>query len=273
MEVGYMTNAFGSQVGTLEGVMSIKDSKFLTLADDKEVIEKISDVGYKYIEMFDGNLDRFKENPDEFKKIFKDNEVSLLGVYVTANFIYEDAFSDELWHIKETAKLAKELGAKHIVLGGGAIRSDGIRDEDFHVLAKNLDLAKKEIEKHDLIASYHPHLGCMIENNEQINKLFSLTRINFCPDLAHLEAGGSNAFELVKKYKDRIKYVHLKDYKNGEFLPLGDGSIPLEDIINYLLDNGFNGEWLVEIDGYKGDPLEACRTSYEFLNNKIKIGV
>lgn len=272
MNIGYMTNAFGEQVGTLEGVMSIKDSKFLTLADDKKVIEKIANIGYKNIEMFDGNLERFKDNPNELKEILAENKVSLLGVYVTANFIYEDAFPDELWHIKETAKLAKELGAKHIVLGGGAIRFDGIKDKDYYTLAKNLDIAKKEIEKHDLIASYHPHLGCMVENNDQINKLFSLTEINFCPDLAHLEAGGSDAFELVKKYKDRIKYVHLKDYKNGEFMPLGKGLIPIEDIISYLLDNNFNGDWLVEIDGYKGDPVEASKTSYEFLNKKTKIG-
>jgi len=267
MEIGYMTNAFGDQVGTLEGVMSIKDSKFVTLANDKEVIEKIANVGYKYIEMFDGNLDRFKENPDDLKEILDKNEVSLLGVYVTANFIYEDAFPDELWHIKETAKLAKELGAKHIVLGGGAIRHDGIRDEDFNTLAKNLDKAQIEIENVGLTASYHPHLGCMIENNQQIVKLFSLTDINFCPDLAHLEAGGSDAFDLVKKYKDRIKYVHLKDYKDGEFVPLGKGTIPIKDIIDYLLDNNFSGDWLVEIDGYKGNSLEACQISYEFLSN------
>lgn len=271
MNIGYMTNAFGDQVGTLEGVMSIKDSKFVTLADDKEVIEKIANVGYKYIEMFDGNLEKFKDQPDNLKRILNKNEVSLLGVYVTANFIYEDAFPDELWHIKETTKLAKELGAKHIVLGGGAIRYDGIRDEDFNILAKHLDKAQVEIEKLGLTASYHPHLGCMIENNEQIKKLFKLTNINFCPDLAHLEAGGSNAFELVKKYKDRIKYVHLKDYKDGEFVPLGKGAIPIKDIIHYLLDNGFSGDWLVEIDGYKGDPLEACQTSYEFLDN-LNIG-
>lgn len=270
MKVGYMTNAFGPQVGTLGGVMSIKDSKFLTLVDDEEAIEKISSVGYKYIEMFDGNLDKYKENPDKLKNLLEKNNVSLLGVYVTANFIYEDAFPDELWHIKETAKMAAEFGAKHIVLGGGAVRFNGIQNKDFTILAKNLDRAREEIETYGLTASFHPHLGCMIENPEQIDKLFDLTDINFCPDIAHLAAGGSNPMDLVKKYVNRIKYVHLKDYKNGEFVPLGKGEQPLVGIIKFLKDNDFSGDWLVEIDGYSGDPLEACETSYNFIEKHIK---
>lgn len=269
MKIGYMTNAFGPQVGTLGGVMSIKDSKFLSLLDEAEVIKQITDTGFSYIEMFDGNLDKYKDDLNELKEILKDNEASLLGVYVTANFIYEDAFEDELWHIVETAKLAKEMGARHIVLGGGAIRSTANTEDDFKIMAKNLDRATAEIEKFDLIASFHPHLGCMIESPEDINKLFSYTNINFCPDIAHLAAGGSDPLEMVEKYMDRIKYVHLKDYIEGEFVPLGKGNQPLVEIIELLNSNGYKGDWLVEIDGYKGEPLEACEISFEFTEKHL----
>lgn len=269
MKVGYMTNAFGEQVGTLGGVMSIKDSKFLSLLNEADVIKQISDTGFSYIEMFDGNLDKYKEDLSVLKNILNRNKVNLLGVYVTANFIYEDAFEDELWHIVETTKLAKEMGAKHIVLGGGAIRSTGTTENDFKVMAKNLDIATNEIEKNGLIASFHPHLGCMIESPEDIHKLFSYTDINFCPDIAHLAAGGANPLELVEKYKDRIQYVHLKDYLDGEFVPLGKGNQPLLKIIDLLNNNGYTGDWLVEIDGYKGNALEACEISYAFIKENL----
>ncbi len=28
---------------------------------------------------------------------------------------------------------------------------------------------------------------------------------------------------MIKKYANRIKYIHFKDYHNGKFLPLGEG--------------------------------------------------
>jgi inosose dehydratase len=54
-----------------------------------------------------------------------------------------------------------------------------------------------------------------------------------------------------------------------EFVPLGKGSIDLAAIIEYLKIQGYRGDYLVEIDGYSGDPTEACQTSYEFLKGKL----
>ena len=124
--------------------------------------------------------------------------------------------------------------------------------------------------KHDLIPSYHPHLGSLAEKPEQIHKLFSLTDISFCPDIAHLAAGGGDALELIKQYYDRIRYIHLKDLSDkGEFVPLGKGHIGIDAIVDFLLKKGYKGDWLVEIDGYSGDPDEACATSYTFLKKLL----
>ena len=34
-------------------------------------------------------------------------------------------------------------------------------------------------------------------------------------------------------------------------------------------DEGYAGDYLVEADGFAGDPEEACRTSYRFLQGKL----
>ena len=265
MSLGYMTNAFGELVGSGGGVISVKDVRYVTICDDEDAIKKISEIGFDNIEIFDGNLSNYEENPEKFTEILKKYNATLLGVYIGAGYIYEDALDDELFRIDKVTELAKKFGAKHIVLGGGAVRAKGIKGSDYKLLAKGVDKANKIVKKHGLIASYHPHLGCMVERPEQIDKLFELTDIPFCPDIAHLEAGGGDSFEIIKKYYDRIKYVHLKDLKDGKFVPLGMGDINLANIINYFKQNNYNGDWLVEIDGYSGDPYDACKTSFEFL--------
>jgi len=264
-----MTNAFGPLVGSGGGVTSVKDIRYETICNDEDVIKKIASIGYKYIELFDGNLTKYENNLDEFTQILKKYDVSLLGVYVGANFIYEDALEDELFRIDKVAELAKRAGAKHLVLGGGAIRSTGPKQNDYVLLAKGLDKANELIKKHGLIASYHPHLGSLAQRPEEIDHIFSLTDINFCPDIAHLVAGGSDALSMVKDYFKRIKYIHLKDIKNNVFVPLGQGEINLKDIISFLKDSHYEGDWLAEIDGYPGDPVEACKTSYQFFMESI----
>lgn len=270
MKLGYMTNAFGPLVGTGGGVTSMKEVGYLTMCNDEDAISKIAARGYQYIEIFEGNISAYENNPQELLDICKKYGVSILGVYIGCHFIYEDALPDELYKVDRITSIAQKLGAKHIVLGGGSIHGDGIKEEDFALLAKGVDKAAEVVKKYGLIPSYHPHLGSLTEKPEQIHKLFSLSNVAFCPDIAHLEAGGANALELIKQYFDRIHYVHLKDLsKDGEFFPLGKGVVNLEEIISYLKEKNYQGDWLVEIDGYSGDPCEACETSYEYLKGKL----
>lgn len=266
LTLGYMTNAFGPLVGTGGGVTSMKEVGYLTMAPEEEQIEKVSQKGYRYFEMFEANILRYEQDPQAFIDMMQRHSCQLLGVYAGCHFIYPDALPDELAKIDRVAALAKKLGAKHIVLGGGSLRAAGIQPGDYALLASGIDQAAKVVESHGLTPSYHPHLGSLAEKPEQIHKLFSLTNVKFCPDIAHLIAGGSDAMELLKEYYPRISYVHLKDIDEaGTFVPLGQGRANIKGLVEFMLAQGYQGDWLVEIDGYPGDPDEACRQSYEFL--------
>jgi len=270
MKVSYMTNAWGEVVGHCGGVTSIKDLFYLSTGSTKEAVSAISKVGYKMIEIFDGNLMGYSQNKDEFTELLKLNNLSLLAVYSGANFIYKEIIEEEFYKIEKVAELASEFGAKHLVVGGGAIRAQGIKEEDYNVLGQRLNGVINISKKYNLIASYHPHLGSMVQEPDQLDKLMPLTDINLCPDTAHIEAGGGDSIEVVKKYINRIKYIHLKDYDSGEFLPLGEGKIDFGKIIQILMDNSFKGEITIEADGYKGDPLKAAELSYSYLSSYLK---
>ncbi|MCL2562461.1 MAG: sugar phosphate isomerase/epimerase [Oscillospiraceae bacterium] len=269
VKLGYMTNAFGPLVGTGGGVTCMKEVGYVTMCDDDVQLQKVAEKGYKYFEMFEGNICSYEGNPEAFEALMAKHGIALLGVYVGCHFIYPDALPDELAKVARVAKLAKRFGAKHIVLGGGSIRAAGIQEGDYKLLADGIDQAAAVIKSHGLTPTYHPHLGSLAETPEQIHKLFALTDIGFCPDVAHLIAGGSDALELLKQYYDRIPYIHLKDFDGTNFVPLGKGTAPIAEMVQFLLDKGYKGDWLVEIDGYPGDPSEACETSYNFLKGKL----
>jgi inosose dehydratase len=191
-------------------------------------------------------------------------------VYSAANFIYDEILDEELFRIGKAAAFAKKFGASELALGGGAIRFDSIREGDYQKLAHALDKVAAIADKLGLRASYHPHMGSLVQSPEQLDKLMPLTKISLCPDTGHVAAGGGDPVAVVKKYADRIKYIHLKDItKDGMFCPLGKGIIDFPAIIKAL--KGKDVLYAIECDGYSGSPEEAAKITADYLKTKWRI--
>ena len=269
MKIGYMTNGFGPLVGSGAGVTSVKDIRYLTMCDDEEVLKTISSIGFRSIEVLEGNLTKYSDDIDVLKKMLKENNSEIMSVCVGANFIYKDALEDEMVHMEAVAKAAHAIGVKYFVICGGAIRGKGIQPGDCKLLAEGLEETRKITDKYGIVACFHPHLGSIAEKPKEIDELFSLSDIKICPDLAHLQAGGYDPIVFLKKYYDRIAFVHLKDLNNDGFVPLGEGNVDLKGAIKYLKSMGYEGDWLVEVDGYSGDATRACKVSYEYLKGML----
>ena len=216
-----------------------------------------------------GNLTKYGSDIQVLKDMLARYGAGMMSVCVGANFIYPDALEDEMFHMETVAALAEQVGVSYVAFCGGAIRGRGVQTGDYALLAKGLKEAEKVFAAHGIEASYHPHLGSMAEKPEQIDRLFSVSDIKICPDLAHLAAGGGDPLEIVKKYYDRISFVHLKDLDENGFAPLGTGHVDVEGVLRFLKEKGYAGDYLVEADGFAGDPEEACRTSYRFLQGKL----
>ncbi|MGG4032969.1 sugar phosphate isomerase/epimerase family protein [Paenibacillus cisolokensis] len=264
MKLGYQTNTWGGVVGHPNGVTSIKDLYYLANGSTEEALADIAAAGYEGFELFDGNLMAYENEPDRFKSLMRQHGLQFIGVYVGANFIYPDIWKDELYRIERTARLAASLGAEHLVAGGGAIRHDGTTEDDYKRLAAGLDEVTRMAAKYGLTASYHPHLGTIVQAPEQLRKLTELTDVKLCPDTAHIEAGGGDPLETIRTYIDRIEYVHFKDYRNGRFVPLGQGSQKFSAMLDVLKAHQYDGWLTVELDSFP-NPKEGAETSMQFL--------
>jgi inosose dehydratase len=267
VKFAYQVNAWGGVVGTPGAVTDIGSGFYLTPGDPAHAITAIAEAGFSGIEIFDGNLLALAESKADFLRQLDANGLALVGVYSGGHFIYPDAHEDELARFDRSIAVAGEFGARHFVLGGGAIRSTGRRDGDYAVMAELLDEVAERARSAGLIPSYHPHLGSLAEAPDQIDALLSASSIGLCADVAHLAAGGGDPVAILDKYADRLHYVHLKDYdpKTGGFLPLGEGVIDMAGVVDAVVRTGYS-DWVgVELDGYPGDPADAARRSFAYL--------
>jgi len=267
MKVAYMTNAWGAVMAHCAAANNVNSAFYISTGADSEAIAGIAAAGYEQIEIFDGNLLAYEGREGDFKKLLEDNKVSLLAVYCAASFIYDEVLPEELFKIRKAASFAKKFGASQIALGGGATRYDGIKEGDYKKLAVALDKVCDIADELGMTASYHPHMGSLVQSPEQLDKIMPHTRICLCPDTGHVVLGGGDPVAIVKKYTNRIKYIHLKDVTDsGMFCPLGKGKIDFPSIVNTL---GKNVLYAIECDGWNGNPGEGARITAEYLKTKL----
>lgn len=271
MKLGYHTITWGGVVGHPVGVTSVKDLYYLANGSTEQALREIAAAGYAGCELFDGNVAAYEGREGELRDLLEETGLALIAVYSGANFVFREILSEELWRIERTAGSAAALGAEHLVVGGGAKRVGGMTEEDYDALAEALDQVVAIAERQGLVASYHPHLTTIVESPDDLERVMSRSRINFCPDTAHLVAGGGDPAELIRRYADRVRYVHLKDFSPNPFafLPLGEGEVDLEGVLAALRESGFEGWITVELDACEGPPAQAALASKAYLEQLL----
>lgn len=265
-KLAYHANCWGALGGHPVGVTSIGNLTYMTFADMAEAFADIAAAGYSGVEIFDGNLLEYAERKADLSALLEQTGLDLLAVYSGANLIFPDVAEEEFEKIRRVADLAAEFGATHLVIGGGAKRLGGEKPSDRAATGTGLETCRKIAEGAGLKAHYHPHLTTLAEAPGEIAEIFGHTQIDFCPDTAHLAAGGCDVPDLIRQWASRISYVHLKGLRSDPFgfTPLGQGDLDMNAIVKALSETGFSGWITTELDAWP-DPADGARQSHDWL--------
>ncbi|WP_315076833.1 myo-inosose-2 dehydratase [uncultured Clostridium sp.] len=168
-------------------------------------------------------------------------------------------------------------------------------EEEWKLLAHGLNKLGQLAADKGMKVVYHHHMGTGVQTTEEIDKLMSVTDeslVYLLFDTGHLVYSGENPIEILKKYVNRIKHVHLKDIrpeivnkvKNeklsflkgvraGAFTVPGDGSIDFQPIFKILAENNYEG-WLMieaEQDPSIANPLGYAIKGRKYIKEKANI--
>ena len=116
-KLAYHANCWGGLGGDAVGVTSVTQLAYRTFGDMDRACADIAAAGYAGVEMFDGNL--LDRSAAEMRKMLADNGLELVASYAGGNFIFDDILPEELARVTRAADRAAELGAPHLVVGGG----------------------------------------------------------------------------------------------------------------------------------------------------------
>lgn len=161
----------------------------------------------------------------------------------------------------------------------------------WEVLLANLDRIRDVAGEQGIEATLHPHVGTMVENAEEVDRVLTGSTIGLTLDTGHLLVGGADPVAITREATDRIRHTHLKDVRadvaervrageltytdgvrQGLYVPLGQGDVDVAAIVRTLEDAGYQGWYVMEQDTILdaeplagAGPFAEVRTGLEFL--------
>ncbi|HEY6597467.1 MAG TPA: sugar phosphate isomerase/epimerase [Asanoa sp.] len=169
-------------------------------------------------------------------------------------------------------------------------------DEDgWRSLLTNLDRIAALAAARGVTAVLHPHVGTMVENGYEVERVLDGSSMALCLDTGHLLIGGTDPADLTRQVPDRIAHTHLKDVdasiaakvrggrltytegvRQGMYRPLGTGDVDVATIVGYLERSGYTGWYTLEQDTILTEeptgegPVTDVRTSADHVRRLLK---
>jgi inosose dehydratase len=261
--------------------------------DPDTVLNQMRDLGLAATEFGpDGFL---PEDPAEKAKKLADVGLRAVGGFVPV--VLHDPAHDPAAEIERALEGFIAAGAGTLVLAA-ATGQDGYDDRPvldeagWSTLLANLDRLAAIAEGQGVRGTLHPHVGTMVENADDVNRVLEGSSIGLTLDTGHLLIGGVDPVALALQHADRIRHTHLKDVdaawaakvqtgevsytdavRQGMYRPLGRGDIDLATIVTALEKVGYDGWYVLEQDTIlparpNGEgPAVDVRTSIDHLRS------
>ena len=165
-------------------------------------------------------------------------------------------------------------------------------DEEWKLLVEGLNKLGKIAKDKGMLLTFHHHMGTVIQTREEIDRFMKEVDPNLVYllfDSGHLSFAGIDPAEVLRKYVDRVKHVHLKDIRKplvekskteqwsflkgvreGVFTVPGDGDVDFTPIFNILEENRYEGYVVVEAeqDPAIANPLEYAIKARKYIAEK-----
>ncbi|WP_127143917.1 sugar phosphate isomerase/epimerase family protein [Pelagibacterium montanilacus] len=265
MKIGCHCQTWGGVHGHPAGVGSIKDMVYRARPPFARATKEIRLVGFEGIEAFDGDVIEWHQARLDVAA----TGLTLSGVYTGGQFIYPDAWADERTKFERVIDAARALGARNLVVGGGAVRANGVGPDDCAMMADRLDELAGIADRAGLVAHFHPHPHPDGYNQDQVENILGRTAIGLCPDLGVLAKGGVEPVDFCRRYASRISYLHLKDSRNGQDIEVGQGTVDIEGVVSALVDAGFDGWVVAELDASESTPFASAQAMHRHIETRL----
>ena len=267
----------------------------------EQCIDEMAAAGFTGSEI--GN--KYPMDPDVLKPALEQRGLQISSAWFSTFFSEEGRGGETVDKYAEHMNFLKVMGARVVNVcecGHGVQMGPGYvfdrpeySDERWRQLVQGLNLIGEIALENDMINAYHYHMGTMVQDLEETDRLMELTDpglVYLLLDTGHAHYAGDAPLSIVQKYGTRIRNVHLKDIrqeildmvhsgkmsfldsvKAGVFTVPGDGCIDFTPIFKTLAEKDYQGWFVVEAeqDPDKANPQEYAKIARNFIRENTGI--
>ncbi len=256
--------------------------------NDAQAITDISALGYRGIQLRANTFGPYRAKPSELKALLDQHKLTL-AMFSSGNVEIDPAKEQSTidMHVAH-ASFVKALGGSAIQLTNSARPKDRLPTTDeLKRLATVMNAIGQQTADLGVQAVYHNHMNQLGETPAEIETIVQAMNpkyVKLLLDIAHYRQGGGKPEEAVRKYKDIIHSLHLKDTKSPlpekpndpkayKFVELGQGNVNVPAVFAALKAIKFNGWGIVELDGVP-EPTKTAQQcaaiNKDYLVNTLK---
>jgi inosose dehydratase len=289
---------------------SCPDSWGVWFADDPQqtpwgrFLDELAAAGYTWLEL--GPYGYLPTDPAQLgDEVAKRGLTVAAGTIASASQLYNPhAFDDILGATRDVARLTAALGAKHVVFvpvpgyrddkTGAYLRAAELDPAEWKTMVSSVNTLGQVVkEEFGLSLQFHPHADYHVETQAQTERFLDDTDpafVNLCLDTGHLAYRRADVPAIIRKYPDRIGYVHIKqmdpeivaraereDLAFGQAVAMGASCEPpkglpdVPSVIEALAELDADLFVVVEQDMYPVDfdvPLPIATRTRSYLNSR-----
>jgi inosose dehydratase len=260
--------------------------------NDTQAIKDISEVGFQGVQLRTSVLADYSSRPAALRDLLAAHHLKFTAFSSGGVRIGAGTEKDEIDKHVRNAEFVRDAGGLYLQVTDSARPKDRKPTaEEFKQLGRVMNEIARRTADLGVPLGYHNHMNSLGEAPDEVDRVMEATDprfVKFELDIAHYQQGGGDPVKAIRKYHDRLLFLHIKDLESPvpaaatgtnrvyRFVELGRGKVDLPGVFAALKQIKFHGWAVVELDAVPDNartPKESAIISKKYLVEKLKMKI
>ena len=255
--------------------------------NDEQAITDVGDLGFAGIQLRANAVRQYGARPAALRDLLADHRLTFVALSSGDVSIDPATEAQVIEQHASNARFLHDAGGLYLQLIDQRPRGRDVERADYTRLGRMLTEIGKRAADSGVTAAYHHHMGSLGEKPDEIDRVLDASDphyVRLLLDIAHYQAGGGDPVAAIRRYRDRILFLHIKDLRRPvsadgpafQFVELGRGVVNLPGVFAALREIGFQSWAVVELDSVPDasrTPKEANAMSKRYLVETIGLRI
>jgi len=209
---------------------SCPDSWGVWFADDpkqtpwRRFLDELAGVGYEWLEL--GPYGYLPTDPHQLRDELGSRGLKVAGgtMHGLSGLHRAGEFEAIVAQSRKVAELTAAVGAQHLIfvpvpgyrddVTGAYLEPADLTEDEWSTLIRSTnELGRITSEEYGVHLQFHPHADSHVETQAQTERFLEETDpafVSLCLDTGHLAYRRADSVEIIRRYPDRVGYVHIK---------------------------------------------------------------